>query len=130
MDDPVLSARLPVKRDLMGDPMAFAARNCRARMSDSCSTLMSSMTARICFTRSEHYSTNTEVNENSIIGLSDGLTVPFALTAGLSSPGESRLVVVGGVVEFYLWALAGPYVSQLRDSSSLMYTYQPSRIPS
>jgi hypothetical protein len=78
---------------------------------------------------SEHYSTNAEVTENSVIGLSDGLTVPSALTAGLSSPGESRFVV-GGVAELYLWALAVPYISQPRDSSSLMYTYQPSRIPS
>jgi hypothetical protein len=36
---------------------------------------------------------------NRIIGLSDGLTVPFGLTAGLSSLGSSRLVVVGGIAE-------------------------------
>ncbi|GAA99019.1 uncharacterized protein L969DRAFT_91836 [Mixia osmundae IAM 14324] len=34
-----------------------------------------------------------------IIGLSDGLTVPFALTAGLASLGSSKLVVVGGLAE-------------------------------
>jgi hypothetical protein len=34
-----------------------------------------------------------------VIGLSDGLTVPFALAAGLSSLGESRLVVLGGIAE-------------------------------
>ena len=34
-----------------------------------------------------------------IIGLSDGLTVPFALTAGLSSLGDSRLVITGGFAE-------------------------------
>ena len=42
----------------------------------------------------------------SVIGLSDGLTVPFALTAGLSSLGESRLVVVGGVAELIAGAIS------------------------
>jgi vacuolar iron transporter family protein len=35
----------------------------------------------------------------SVIGLSDGLTVPFALTAGLSALGESKYVVLAGVAE-------------------------------
>lgn len=34
-----------------------------------------------------------------IIGLSDGLTVPFALTAGLSLLGDTRLVIMGGFAE-------------------------------
>ncbi|KAJ6442677.1 vacuolar iron transporter family protein [Purpureocillium lavendulum] len=34
-----------------------------------------------------------------IIGFSDGLTVPFALTAGLSSLGSTRLVIMGGLAE-------------------------------
>lgn len=42
----------------------------------------------------------------SVIGLSDGLTVPFALTAGLSSLGESKLVVVGGVAELIAGAIS------------------------
>lgn len=43
---------------------------------------------------------------NSIIGLSDGLTVPFALTAGLSSLGTSRIVVLGGVAELIAGAIS------------------------
>lgn len=43
---------------------------------------------------------------NSVIGLSDGLTVPFALTAGLSSLGESRLVVLGGIAELIAGAIS------------------------
>jgi VIT family len=43
---------------------------------------------------------------NSVIGLSDGLTVPFALTAGLSSLGESKLVIVGGVAELIAGAIS------------------------
>ena len=42
----------------------------------------------------------------SVIGLSDGLTVPFALTAGLSSLGESKLVVLGGIAELIAGALS------------------------
>ena len=43
---------------------------------------------------------------DSIIGLSDGLTVPFALTAGLSSIGSSRLVVTGGLAELCAGAIS------------------------
>lgn len=45
-------------------------------------------------------------NGNSIIGLSDGLTVPFALTAGLSSLGSSSLVVTGGLAELCAGAIS------------------------
>ncbi|KAL8732756.1 MAG: hypothetical protein Q9166_002537 [cf. Caloplaca sp. 2 TL-2023] len=36
---------------------------------------------------------------DAIIGLADGMTVPFALTAGLSSLGSTRIVQLGGVAE-------------------------------
>ena len=42
----------------------------------------------------------------SVIGLSDGLTVPFALAAGLSSLGESKIVVLGGVAELFAGAIS------------------------
>lgn len=42
----------------------------------------------------------------SVIGLSDGLTVPFALTAGLSSLGESKLVIIGGIAELIAGAIS------------------------
>lgn len=41
-----------------------------------------------------------------IIGLSDGLTVPFALTAGLSSLGNSKLVITGGLAELISGAIS------------------------
>jgi len=47
-----------------------------------------------------------DIVRDVVIGLSDGLTVPFALTAGLSSLGESRLVVLGGVAELIAGALS------------------------
>ena len=39
------------------------------------------------------------VVSDAIIGLSDGLTVPFALTAGLSTFQDTRVVVYGGLAE-------------------------------
>lgn len=36
---------------------------------------------------------------DATIGLSDGLTVPFALTAGLSALGDSKVVIIGGLAE-------------------------------
>lgn len=40
-----------------------------------------------------------DIVRDVIIGLSDGLTVPFALTAGLSGVGSSRIVVLAGLAE-------------------------------
>ncbi|KAH9947867.1 DUF125-domain-containing protein [Amylocystis lapponica] len=47
-----------------------------------------------------------DVVRDVVIGLSDGLTVPFALAAGLSSLGESKLVIVGGIAELIAGALS------------------------
>lgn len=43
---------------------------------------------------------------DAIIGLSDGMTVPFALTAGLATLGDSHLVVLGGLAELVAGALS------------------------
>ncbi|KAI8912486.1 Ccc1 family [Gorgonomyces haynaldii] len=42
---------------------------------------------------------NAEIVRDIIVGLSDGLTVPFALAAGLASLDNSRLVVTAGIAE-------------------------------
>ncbi|KAI0342400.1 DUF125-domain-containing protein [Trametopsis cervina] len=47
-----------------------------------------------------------DVVRDVVIGLSDGLTVPFALTAGLSSLGESKLVILGGFAELIAGAIS------------------------
>ncbi|ORY80749.1 membrane fraction protein [Leucosporidium creatinivorum] len=55
-----------------------------------------------------------DIVRDIIIGLADGLTVPFGLTAGLSSLGSSRLVYVAGVAELVSGALSmgvGGYLS-------------------
>lgn len=50
---------------------------------------------------------------DSILGLSDGLTVPFALTAGLTALGDTRVVILGGLAELIAGAISmglGGYV--------------------
>lgn len=42
---------------------------------------------------------NPRIISDATIGLSDGLTVPFALTAGLSALGNSNFVIYGGLAE-------------------------------
>lgn len=49
---------------------------------------------------------NPRVISDVIIGLSDGLTVPFALTAGLSSLGSTSLVITGGLAELVSGAIS------------------------
>ncbi|KAG5656739.1 hypothetical protein HG530_011017 [Fusarium avenaceum] len=42
-----------------------------------------------------------DVLRDVIIGFSDGLTVPFALTAGLSSLGSAKVVIIAGLAELF-----------------------------
>ena len=59
-----------------------------------------------------------------IIGLSDGLTVPFALTAGLSSLGSSKLVVTGGLAELCAGAISmglGGYLASQAELDHFHY---------
>lgn len=57
-------------------------------------------------TKPEKHITNNDLMRNFIIGFSDGLTVPFALTSGLSSLGSSRLVVLAGLAELFSGAIS------------------------
>jgi len=53
-----------------------------------------------------------------IIGFSDGLTVPFALTAGLSSLGSSKIVIIGGLAELFSGMISmglGAYLACLTE---------------
>ena len=52
------------------------------------------------------------------IGFADGMTVPFALTAGLSSLGSSKIVIVGGLAELFSGAISmglGAYLAAVTD---------------
>ncbi|EMC94334.1 hypothetical protein BAUCODRAFT_149500 [Baudoinia panamericana UAMH 10762] len=46
-----------------------------------------------------HSRINPRIISDATIGLSDGLTVPFALTAGLSALGDTNVVIYGGLAE-------------------------------
>jgi VIT family len=43
---------------------------------------------------------------DAILGLSDGMTVPFALGAGLTAFGTTRIVIVGGLAELIAGAIS------------------------
>ncbi|KAK3995857.1 vacuolar iron transporter Ccc1 [Cladorrhinum sp. PSN332] len=58
---------------------------------------------------------------DATIGLSDGLTVPFALTAGLSALGDTRTVIFGGLAELIAGAISmglGGYLGAKSEADS------------
>src|ERR1700676_4395736 len=71
----------------------------------------------------EHHFTATEAVRDVVIGMSDGLTVPFALAAGISgavasSPHASALVVTAGLAEIAAGSIAmglGGYLAAKTD---------------
>lgn len=55
----------------------------------------------------EHHVTSSETIRDIVIGMSDGLTVPFALAAGLSGAiSSSNLVVTAGIAEIVAGSIA------------------------
>lgn len=56
--------------------------------------------------RSSRFSIDGRTVSDAIIGLSDGMTVPFALTAGLSALGDTKVVVFGGMAELIAGAIS------------------------
>ncbi|KAL7914406.1 CCC1 protein [Trichoderma velutinum] len=61
------------------------------------------------------------VISDAIIGLSDGLTVPFALTAGLSALGNSKTVIYGGLAELIAGSISmglGGYLGAKSEAES------------
>lgn len=75
----------------------------RCNSNDESTTSSSSTRARI----------NPRIVSDAILGLSDGLTVPFALSAGLSALGNTKVVVLGGLAELAAGAISmglGGYV--------------------
>ncbi|CAG8542800.1 1182_t:CDS:2 [Paraglomus occultum] len=65
-----------------------------------------------------------EILRDIVIGLSDGLTVPFALAAGLASTGKTSFVVLGGIAELISGAISmglGGYLAA-RSEADHYYT--------
>jgi VIT1/CCC1 family predicted Fe2+/Mn2+ transporter len=71
-------------------------------------------------THDEAHFTATNFVRDMVIGMSDGLTVPFALAAGLSGAVQStRLIVVGGLAEIAAGSIAmglGGYLAARGDA--------------
>ncbi|KAK2784883.1 hypothetical protein FQN52_008819 [Onygenales sp. PD_12] len=64
---------------------------------------------------------NPRTVSDAILGLSDGLTVPFALSAGLSAFGDTKVVVLGSLAELVAGAISmglGGYVGAKSEIES------------
>jgi len=69
----------------------------------------------------EQHFTGSELVRDIVIGMSDGLTVPFALAAGLSGIANSTAIVItGGLAEIAAGSIA----------MGLVVTWQPKAMPS
>ncbi len=68
----------------------------------------------------EKHFTSSEIVRDIVIGMSDGLTVPFALAAGLSGAvNASRIIVVAGLAEIAAGSIAmglGGYLAAKNDA--------------
>ena len=68
----------------------------------------------------EHHFTSSEVVRDIVIGMSDGLTVPFALAAGLTGAvNASHIIVVAGLAEIAAGSIAmglGGYLAARSDA--------------
>ena len=80
---------------------------------------------------------NVQIMRDVIIGLSDGLTVPFALAAGLAALDNSRLVVTAGLAEIVAGSISmglGGYLAGLSeiehyDSERIRESYEVDHMP-
>lgn len=82
------------------DPDIETAAASRTKTASS----MTSQGSKLITAARQHLSSRTL--SDAILGLSDGLTVPFALTAGLASVGTTRIVVLGGLAELIAGAIS------------------------
>ncbi len=67
----------------------------------------------------EHHFTSSETVRDLVIGMSDGLTVPFALAAGLSTIAAARVIVLAGAAEIAAGSIAmglGGYLAARTDA--------------
>jgi VIT1/CCC1 family predicted Fe2+/Mn2+ transporter len=67
----------------------------------------------------EHHFRSSDSVRDVVIGMADGLTVPFALAAGLSAVAASRVIVVAGLAEIVAGSIAmglGGYLAARSDA--------------
>lgn len=63
--------------------------------------------------------------KNATIGLSDGLTVPFALTAGLSALDDTHIILYAGLAELVAGAISMGFGGYLGQNSELQVIPSP-----
>lgn len=83
-------------------PEKSPALQSRESLSSGASTLMEREETE----QKKGFRIDARVISDAIIGLSDGLTVPFALTAGLSALGSKNVVIYGGLAELTAGAIS------------------------
>lgn len=67
---------------------------------------------------------------DAIIGISDGMTVPFALTAGLATFGSTRIVILGGLAELVAGAISmglGGFIGAKSEAYAIALDFHRSR---
>ncbi|KAJ8096637.1 Ccc1 family [Lipomyces tetrasporus] len=69
----------------------------------------------------ENHSSQPRLLSDIIIGFSDGLTVPFALTAGMSSLGSARLVLMAGLAELFAGGISMGLGAYLGNKSEIEF---------
>ncbi|KAK4183053.1 VIT family-domain-containing protein [Podospora australis] len=77
------------------------------------------------FGRKSRITISPRLISDATIGLSDGLTVPFALTAGLSALGDTKTVIYGGLAELIAGAISmglGGYLGARSEADSYKET--------
>jgi len=83
-----------------------SSSNFRGEMSDKTPHEPSSISSSSSSYPKSGFRIDPRIISDATIGLSDGLTVPFALTAGLSALGDTRVVIYGGLAELVAGAIS------------------------
>lgn len=95
---------LPSNRSPVSRPSSIGGDSTSSRSDD---TDLESQDTKVEKSNSRKgFRVDARVISDATIGLSDGLTVPFALTAGLSALGNTRVVIYGGFAELIAGAIS------------------------
>ncbi|KIX94424.1 uncharacterized protein Z520_09810 [Fonsecaea multimorphosa CBS 102226] len=121
---------LPTAADLEANrPLFSRASTLQGNPRDQTASILlsdkSSQRPRRWFWPDWDFRINARVVSDAILGLSDGLTVPFALTAGLTALGDTRVVILGGLAELIAGAISmglGGYVGAKSEIESFNAT--------
>ncbi|GLA22963.1 DUF125-domain-containing protein [Aspergillus phoenicis ATCC 13157] len=112
---------LPSEQDLEAQ-RSYSTFRASSPVSDTDSTAASTSSSRSRI--------NPRIVSDAILGLSDGLTVPFALSAGLSALGNTKVVVLGGLAELTAGAISmglGGYVGAKSEAESYETTVREAK---